>query len=201
MIHETDRAISPSGQTHRMFLVICDCGQELAVLLGSLRSGNTLSCGCHKRELSSARKPRLRHGMSRTPTHRSWSAMQERVSGRYKNDANNYRSRGITLCERWLVFENFLADMGERPEGTTLDRIDNDGPYSPENCRWADDVTQGVNRRTTRLVALDGKQMCLLHAATELGVHYTTIVGRAERHGLSLQQAVDHYAAKAKTSH
>lgn len=127
--------------------------------------------------------------------------MQERVSGRYKNDANNYRSRGITLCERWLVFENFLADMGERPEGTTLDRIDNDGPYSPENCRWADDVTQGVNRRTTRLVALDGKQMCLLHAATELGVHYTTIVGRAERHGLSLQQAVDHYAAKAKTSH
>src|SRR5580765_5429366 len=196
VMRETSHSTAPSGQTQRRFVVLCDCGRKFTVLLGSIRSGNSTSCGCYSRELTSARKPMFRHGMSRTPTHKSWLSMWERISGKYEKDARNYQSRGITICERWSVFENFLADMGERPKGTTLDRIDNEGNYEPGNCRWADNVTQGVNRRTTRYVMVDGVRLCLLHAAARLGVHYTTIVGRSEHHGLSLQQAVDHHANK-----
>lgn len=122
--------------------------------------------------------------------------MRERISGKYKKDTSNYQSRGITICERWSVFENFLADMGERPKNTTLDRIDNDGNYEPGNCRWADNVTQGVNRRTTRFVTLDGERLCLLHAAARLGVNYKTIIDYGERRGWALQRSVDHYAAR-----
>lgn len=196
VVRETDRFIHPSGQTHRMFIVRCDCGRKLKVMLGSLRSGNTLSCGCFKREATSLLKPATRHGWSGTPTHKSWGAMLERGGGK---DARNYRSRGITVCERWLVFENFLADMGERPIGTTLDRIDNDGNYEPGNCRWADHMTQSLNKRTTKFVVLDGEQLCLLHAANRLGFHYSTIRDWSERRGWPLQQAVDHYAAKRAT--
>jgi hypothetical protein len=134
--------------------------------------------------------------MSHTPTHNSWLAMRERINGNDENDARNYQSRGISICERWSIFENFLADMGERPKGTTLDRIDNDGNYEPGNCRWADAPTQGVNRRTTRFVTLNGERLCLLHAAARLGFHYTTIRDYAAHRGWPLQQAVDHYAAR-----
>jgi hypothetical protein len=196
IVRETARTVHPSGQTHRTFIVFCECGQRLAVPLGSLRSGNTVSCGCYSREVTSALKPGTRHGMSRTRTHKSWMSMHERVSGKYKKDTSNYQSRGITVCERWSVFENFLADMGERPKGKTLDRIDNDGNYEPGNCRWADNVTQGVNRRTTRFVMVGKERLCLLHAAGRLGVHYKTIIDYGERRGWSLQQSVDHYAAR-----
>lgn len=195
IVRETNPATTPSGQIQRRFVVVCDCGQQFDVLLASLRSGNTVSCGCYSREVTSALKPGVLHGMSHTRTHKSWLAMRERVSGKYEKDVRNYQSRGITICERWSVFENFLADMGERPKGTTLDRIDNDGNYEPGNCRWADAMTQGVNRRTTRFVTMNGERLCLLHAAARLGVHYTTIVDRGDRLG-SLQQAVDHYAAR-----
>jgi hypothetical protein len=195
-MREIDRLTHPGGQTHRMFVVICDCGQWFDVMLASLRSGNTVSCGCYSREVTSALKPGTRHGMSHTPTHKSWLAMRERVSGKYAKDVRNYSSRGITICERWSVFENFLADMGKRPKRTTLDRIDNDGDYEPGNCRWADQMTQSLNRRTTRFVMLDGERLCMLRAAAKLGFHYSTITGYAKKRGWPLQQAVDHYASR-----
>lgn len=101
------------------------------------------------------RGTRWRHGYSRTPVHNSWSKMIDRCTNKASSQWSFYGARGITICERWLVFENFLADMGDRPVGTTLDRANTNGNYEPGNCRWATYAEQGRNRRSARLTAAD----------------------------------------------
>lgn len=95
----------------------------------------------------------------------------------------NYGGRGISVCERWLLFANFLTDMGERPKGTTLDRIDVNGNYEPGNCRWADIKTQRRNRRDNRIVVYQGIKMPLIQACELSGVTYNMARGRLDRYG------------------
>lgn len=126
----------------RMFRCRCDCGSETVVMSSNLRRGNQKSCGCQ-------RTP-PKHGALGTPTYESWRGMIGRC--RYPSNASwkNYGARGIKVCERWQGdggFQNFLADMGERPGGTTLDRVDNEGDYEPGNCRWASWTEQHANKR------------------------------------------------------
>lgn len=130
----------------------CDCGGAVVVLALNLRSGHTRSCGCLSRELAASRKPNLRHGHSSrgvlSRTYISWQSMVQRTQCPGATGYKNYGGRGIAVCDRWKdSFENFLADMGERPEGTSIDRIDVDGNYEPGNCRWATPKQQQSNRR------------------------------------------------------
>ena len=124
------------------WLCQCECGNTTSVEGTKIRNGNTQSCGCGAR---------IRHGMNGTPTYHSWVAMKSRCQGGTELSDRYYAGRGIRVCERWQKFENFFADMGERPEGTTLDRIDNNAGYFPENCRWATPAEQVRNRKGVKL--------------------------------------------------
>lgn len=134
----------------------CDCGGIIEVLRGNLLKGNTQSCGCLWNESRKANGyKRIVHGRTsrlngkkknRTGTYSSWEAMHNRCNNPKSNYYHRYGGRGIKVCERWNNFNNFLFDMGERPEGKTLDCINNNGNYEPSNCKWSTALEQSNNR-------------------------------------------------------
>jgi len=125
------------------WLCRCSCGNQKWIRANSLRRGVTISCGCIRN-----RGNRLKHGMTRTKIYRAWANMKTRCSNLQRQEFNRYAGRGIELCERWMNFENFLADVGQPPSPKhSIDRIDNDGNYEPGNVRWATFTQQMANRR------------------------------------------------------
>lgn len=134
-----------ANSRHAMWNCLCDCGQKIAVSSNSLKRGHTKSCGCLN--LAKIKERMSKHGMYGTPEYRSWIAMFSRCSNPMRKGFVNYGGRGIKICKHWKNFENFYKDMGERPVGKSLDRKNNDGDYTPDNCRWATPKEQANNRR------------------------------------------------------
>lgn len=131
------------------WLCECDCGQIVKVLANHLKAGHTKSCGCLRSEVSKQRM--TTHGMRETQTYRSWAGMKTRCLNPNEPRYKDYGGRGIKVCKSWLnSFEKFLADMGERPSGLTLDRENNELGYFKENCKWSSRKEQSRNRRSVK---------------------------------------------------
>lgn len=126
---------------------------------------------------------RSRHGMTGTPTMITWEGMIQRCHNPNATKYETYGGRGITVCARWRVFKNFLEDMGLRPAGTTLDRIDSNGNYEPGNCRWASQKDQTENTRRIVRVIYEGREYCLKEACKAAGVNYDTIRKKWKKSG------------------
>jgi len=159
---------------------ICDCGTEKIINGISLREGRTKSCGCLSREIASVTG--RKHGKWKEPIYKIWSGMKSRCYNKTNTNYPYYGGRGIAVCERWLEFKNFYEDMGDRPKGKSIDRIDNNGDYGPNNCRWATKKEQGSNMRTTRMITYLGETQCLAEWVRKLGIPKTTLWHRLRKY-------------------
>jgi len=132
-----------------VWLCLCDCGKTSVVFALNLRRMTSASCGCQSSRATLGARLTT-HGQTYTPTYKSWKCMLYRCANPNHEHWEYYGGRGIRVCERWLKFANFFADMGARPMGRSLDRINNDGNYEPGNCRWSTRSEQRLNCRVKR---------------------------------------------------
>lgn len=164
---------------HTRWVCKCECGNEKIAHQYNLRKGSTLSCGCLNKER--VKEVNTVHGRTDTRLHLTWRGILARCLNPNGNSYKHYGGRGITVCERWMSFENFLADMGEKPEGKSIERIDVNGNYEPANCKWASPQEQGFNRRGNKQYLVDGEWLFLKQLADKWGVSSHTAKNRINR--------------------
>lgn len=158
----------------------CSCGEILVVRGAKLLSGWTKSCGCLQREI--AAETQFVHGRSGTPEWKIWNGIRSRCSNRREPGFKNYGGRGIRICERWLSFENFFADMGPRPSPKhSIERKENDGDYEPGNCVWATAKEQANNTRANRFIEFGGERLTLSQWSVRTGLTREAIAARLKR--------------------
>lgn len=175
---------SPS-RSHTAWICSCECGTEVVVKTNSIRTGNAKSCGCLRTDTLRAKAgPRQKN----KPEYSTWARMKSRCHNTRSPDYPDYGGRGITVCDRWAnSFHNFLDDMGKRPSGShSIDRIDNNKGYSPENCRWATNAQQSRNKRNNIFISFGGRTMILQDWANELGIHWVTLHERIQKKPLEI---------------
>lgn len=168
-------------------VVQCDCGNVKKVLAADLKRDGRHSCGCARGEFH--RERLTTHDQSKTALYRRWRNILSRCEDSNCRIFKFYGGRGIKVCERWHSFENFVVDMGYPPPGLSIDRIDVNGDYTPENCRWATDGEQGANRTDNRVLTIGGESLHLAEAARRYGIKREALAYRLKR-GMSAAEAV-----------
>lgn len=167
------RDLSRKGRAY--WFVKCDCGEKRIVAGTALRQGNSKSCGCLRGGV-------ITHGKSNTPTYSVWAQMKKRCLNPNATAYKNYGGRGVTVCDRWRnSFENFLRDMGGKPEGMGIERCDNEKEYSPENCTWATAREQNNNKRNNRHIIIYGVTYTIANASRQFNIPKDTLLYRINR--------------------
>ena len=165
--------------TSRLYLCQCDCGERSVKAGWLMRRGSTTSCGCVQRSvLGDASRT---HGARKTRAYSIWHNMKTRCDNPNSRYFKDYGGRGIKICDRWRDFSAFLEDLGQPPDGMTLDRIDNDRGYEPGNVRWASKKDQANNRRSSRVIEHGGERLTLQQWANRTGIKRATIAQRLDR--------------------
>lgn len=175
-----------SNGTDHKWQFQCDCGRLHTTSIKSVRGGHTSSCGCIHSEVLSERN--RTHGKSHLREYKVWKDMRARCGNRRNKEYPNYGGRGIEVCDRWKKFENFLADMGVAPAGTTIDRRDVNGHYNSANCWWAPADDQANNKRTTRRITLGGETKSLAQWCRHFGISRSR-VGYRLKSGIPVERA------------
>jgi hypothetical protein len=166
----------------------CICGKTTIVAASTLRSGKSKSCGCLHNELLSLRK--FIHGKSLSPTYRVWASMKGRCYNKKNVRFKDYGGRGIKVCDRWKnSFKNFYKDMGDKPKNKSIDRINNNGDYSPKNCRWATYKEQSTNKRTNVYIRFNNQNKTVKDWSKFLGINYSTLRNRLYRSHFSIKKS------------
>lgn len=158
-------------------LARCRCGKKKFVNIANIKSGKSKSCGCKPRTY----KTPTRHGMSNSSTYRSWVGLLQRCNNKRNKNFKRYGARGIKVCNRWFKFDNFLQDMGEKPKGFTIERVNNNGNYEKQNCIWIPKSHQANNRRTCQYYYLDGVKLNVTQLAKKLGITRDALYNRIRR--------------------
>ena len=169
----------------------CECGTETEALAFLLRRGEKQSCGCLHREITASIN--RTHGKTRTKIYAIWRSMMQRCYDNNSHAYDRYGKRGIEVCDRWKKFENFYADMGDKPQGMSLERIDNNGNYEPSNVIWASDKAQANNRRSNVILEYQGRKQTMQQWADESGIKIGTIWARLHR-GWTVERAISEAA-------
>lgn len=166
---------------------MCDCGTEIITRIDGLRSSKnpTQSCGCAQKQAVT------KHGEHANPLFKIWSGMMDRCYNKANKRYSSYGGRGIYVHEHWHNLKRFLSDMNPTyTKGLQLDRVDNDGPYSHENCRWATRVQQARNKRTNVVITFNGSTRCLSEWSEVTGIHIGTLWDRLNVRGWSIEQTL-----------
>lgn len=161
----------------------CDCGVEREVVGGSLKSGKSTSCGCYSRERTT------KHGKEGTRIYNTWAQMLSRCNNPKAQSYPHYGAKGIKVCDRWKDFSNFYADMGDIPEGKTLDRVDGRKGYEPTNCKWSTHKEQARNKSTSKLFPWEGRMITAAEIAEINGMKRKVVENRL-RLGMSMEDAL-----------
>jgi hypothetical protein len=184
---------SKIGRPSDQFWVFqCDCGKIKVCRLFDVKKGKIQSCGClHKSQLSQRNKANAKHGFFGTPTYNVWSGIIDRCNNSNSSNYKTYGAKGIKVCERWQnSFESFLEDMGIKPLDCSIDRINVNGNYEPDNCRWADAKTQARNRTNNVRYEFDSKNLTLSEWSEITGIKSDTLQKRIKKQGWTIEEAL-----------
>ena len=166
---------------------ICDCGNKTIVRGGKFKFGGVKSCGCAQKDAVGSIN-RTHGKANKEPEYITWKRMRDRCNNKNNPAYKNYGGRGIKICARWNNYENFIFDMGKKPKNFSIERVDNNKGYFPENCVWADRKTQSRNKRTNIFVTINNERLTVSDAAKKYGIHAQTIYSRISK-GMSPEDA------------